>query len=118
MRKLADAPCFGYSSKANYWFCRGKHLKEEEKRKKKKKKSKAHAEQEDAAFYEDVVEDLILSSDEDEFAGSVPFVDEDAGTKTGLSEQQRKKRKLLTGSAQKNVQVDGKSRKPKRRRAN
>ncbi|KAA8549601.1 hypothetical protein F0562_001381 [Nyssa sinensis] len=88
-----------------------KHPKEE------KKKKRREEQQEVAALDEDVVEDLILSSDEDGFTSDSPSVGDDIEAETMPRKQQSKKQKLSAELPKKKAQFHAKKSK-KRKRAN
>ncbi|KAK9273531.1 hypothetical protein L1049_018341 [Liquidambar formosana] len=90
-----------------------KHPKEENNKKKKKKKKK----QEEVALVEDVVQDFVPSSDEDESASDVPSARKDVKEKHVPPKQQSKKRKPSTDSSKNNFQFRAKKSK-KRKKAN
>ncbi|XP_057968789.1 nucleolar complex-associated protein 2 [Malania oleifera] len=92
-----------------------KHSKEE-KKKKKKRKGKENEPQQDVALYEDVLEDLVLSSDEDEPMSETPLGVKDAKAKPLPSNQHRKKSKSSSDLSKRNVQINGKKSKRKRTR--
>uniref|UniRef100_A0A5B6YU92 Nucleolar complex protein 2 n=1 Tax=Davidia involucrata TaxID=16924 RepID=A0A5B6YU92_DAVIN len=91
-----------------------KHPKEEKTKKKKKRRKE---QQEEAALDEDVVEDLILSSDEDGFMSDTPSAGEDVEAEPVPQKQQSKRQKPSAELPKKKAQFHAKKSK-KRKRAN
>ncbi|XP_030458614.2 nucleolar complex-associated protein 2 [Syzygium oleosum] len=90
---------------------------EEDGKKKKKKKKKRNTEQlEGLASDEDIVEDLVLSSDEDGEMRDSPFSENNGdGNKEVPAKQKTKKRKASTRRSNKNAESQGKNSKKRKK---
>lgn len=91
---------------------------EQDGKKKKKKKKKRNAEQLEGglASDEDIVEDLVLSSDEDEDMRDSPFSEKDGdGDKELPAKQKTKKRKAANKRSKKNAESQGKNSKKRKK---
>lgn len=93
-----------------YCFYRARPPKDSDKKRKKKRKTE---ELEGVAMDEDVVEDLVLSSDEDDSLSDTPSDGDDGNGKAAPQNQQKQKQKQSTTASKKKSRAN-KSRKRKR----